>query len=49
VLDWSRRLGLPLVITLAGGYSPNAVRTALLHCIVFEEALGGSVRTETAP
>jgi acetoin utilization deacetylase AcuC-like enzyme len=46
VLDWSRRLGLPLVITLAGGYSPNAVRTALLHCIVFEEALGGSVRTE---
>jgi acetoin utilization deacetylase AcuC-like enzyme len=49
VLDWSRRLGLPLVITLAGGYSPNAVRTALLHCIVFEEALGGSVRTEAAP
>jgi len=43
VLDWSRQLGLPLVITLAGGYSPNAVRTALLHCIVFEEALGVAV------
>ena len=43
VLDWSRQLGLPLVVTLAGGYSPNAVRTALLHCIVFEEALGVSV------
>jgi len=43
VLDWSRQLGLPLVVTLAGGYSPNAVRTALLHCIVFEEVLGVSV------
>jgi len=40
VLDWARRLGLPLVITLAGGYSPNAVRTAMLHSIVFEEAIG---------
>jgi len=24
-------------VTLAGGYSPNALRTAILHCIVFEE------------
>lgn len=39
VLDWTRRHGLPLAITLAGGYSPNAVRTAMLHTIVFEEAL----------
>ncbi|MFZ9479358.1 MAG: histone deacetylase [Steroidobacteraceae bacterium] len=38
VLEWSRRQGLPLVVTLAGGYSPNALRTAILHCIVFEEA-----------
>jgi acetoin utilization deacetylase AcuC-like enzyme len=39
VLDWSRKLGVPLAITLAGGYSPNAVRTAMLHSIVFEEAI----------
>lgn len=39
VLDWTRRHDLPLAITLAGGYSPNAVRTAMLHTIVFEEAL----------
>jgi len=38
ILDWARRQGLPLVVTLAGGYSPNALRTAILHCIVFEEA-----------
>jgi acetoin utilization deacetylase AcuC-like enzyme len=39
VLDWTRRHGLPLAITLAGGYSPNPVRTAMLHTIVFEEAM----------
>ena len=39
VLDWTRKLGVPLVITLAGGYSPNAVQTAMLHTIVFEEAI----------
>ena len=39
VLDWTRELGVPLVITLAGGYSPNAVQTAILHSIVFEEAI----------
>jgi acetoin utilization deacetylase AcuC-like enzyme len=39
VLDWTARHGLPLAITLAGGYSPNAVRTAMLHTIVFEEAM----------
>jgi acetoin utilization deacetylase AcuC-like enzyme len=39
VLDWTRKLGVPLVITLAGGYSPNAVQTAILHSIVFEEAI----------
>jgi len=49
VLDWSRRCGLPLVITLAGGYSPNAVRTALLHCIVFEEAIGAPPADSVTP
>ena len=39
VLDWSQKLGLPLVITLAGGYASDALRTAILHCIVFEEAI----------
>lgn len=39
VLEWTRRHGLPLAITLAGGYSPNPVRTAMLHTIVFEEAV----------
>ena len=39
VLDWTRRHGLPIAITLAGGYSPNPVRTAMLHTIVFEEAV----------
>ena len=39
VLEWTRRHGLPLAITLAGGYSPNPVRTAMLHTIVFEEAI----------
>ena len=39
VLDWTRKLGVPLVITLAGGYLPNAVQTAMLHTIVFEEAI----------
>jgi acetoin utilization deacetylase AcuC-like enzyme len=49
VLDWSRRCGLPLVITLAGGYSPNAARTALLHCIVFEEAIGAPPADSVTP
>jgi acetoin utilization deacetylase AcuC-like enzyme len=39
VLDWTRKIGVPLVITLAGGYSPNAVQIAILHSIVFEEAI----------
>lgn len=49
ILDWSRQQGLPLVITLAGGYSPNAVRTAILHSIVFEEAIGLVNAIEAAP
>lgn len=32
---WSR--GLPLVVTLAGGYAADALRTAILHSYVFEE------------
>jgi len=39
VLEWTRQLGLPLVVTLAGGYARDALRTAILHCVVFEEAL----------
>jgi acetoin utilization deacetylase AcuC-like enzyme len=38
VLGLARRAGLPLVITLAGGYASTAERTAALHAIVFEEA-----------
>jgi len=39
VIDFADQLGLPLVITLAGGYASDALRTACLHSIVFEEAL----------
>jgi acetoin utilization deacetylase AcuC-like enzyme len=39
VLDFARAQGLPLVITLAGGYASDAARTARLHAIVFEEAI----------
>ena len=38
VLETSRRAGLPVVITIAGGYAPTPERTAELHAIVFEEA-----------
>lgn len=38
VLEFSRRHGLPTVITLAGGYASDAAQTARLHAIVFEEA-----------
>jgi acetoin utilization deacetylase AcuC-like enzyme len=39
VIEFADQLGLPLVITLAGGYATDALRTALLHSIVFEEAI----------
>lgn len=39
VLDFASAKGLPLVITLAGGYASDAARTARLHAIVFEEAI----------
>ncbi len=39
VLDFARAEGLPMVITLAGGYARDAAYTARLHAIVFEEAL----------
>ena len=38
VLESCRRVGLPVVITIAGGYAPTPERTAELHAIVFEEA-----------
>jgi acetoin utilization deacetylase AcuC-like enzyme len=38
VLESCRRAGLPVVITIAGGYAPTPERTAELHAIVFEEA-----------
>ena len=39
VLETVRQAGLPLVITLAGGYARDAASTAALHCLVFEEAV----------
>ena len=39
VLEACRGHGLPVVITLAGGYAPTAERTAELHAIVFQEAV----------
>jgi acetoin utilization deacetylase AcuC-like enzyme len=38
VLGWARARGLPMVVTLAGGYASSAERTAELHAMVFEEA-----------
>jgi acetoin utilization deacetylase AcuC-like enzyme len=38
VLEACRTRGLPLVITIAGGYAPTPGRTAELHSIVFREA-----------
>jgi acetoin utilization deacetylase AcuC-like enzyme len=38
VLETCRGRGLPLVITIAGGYAPTPARTAELHSIVFREA-----------
>jgi acetoin utilization deacetylase AcuC-like enzyme len=45
VLGATRAAGLPVVITLAGGYAATPERTAELHLRVFEvaaSALGGS-------
>ncbi len=39
VIEQVRARGIPLVITLAGGYAPTPLRTAELHALVFEEAL----------
>ncbi|MCE2873785.1 MAG: histone deacetylase [Xanthomonadales bacterium] len=38
VLGWARTQGLPLTVTLAGGYAATPERTAALHAMVFEEA-----------
>ncbi|HPF25104.1 MAG TPA: histone deacetylase [Steroidobacteraceae bacterium] len=38
VIEQVRIAGLPLVITLAGGYAATPQRTAELHALVFEEA-----------
>jgi acetoin utilization deacetylase AcuC-like enzyme len=38
VLETCRTAGLPVAITIAGGYAPTPERTADLHAIVFEEA-----------
>ena len=38
VLESCRRAGLPVAITIAGGYATTPERTAELHAIVFEEA-----------
>jgi acetoin utilization deacetylase AcuC-like enzyme len=39
VLEACVARGLPVAITLGGGYAPTAERTAALHAIVFEEAV----------
>jgi acetoin utilization deacetylase AcuC-like enzyme len=39
VLEACRSRGLPVVITIAGGYAPTPERTAELHAMVFEEAI----------
>jgi acetoin utilization deacetylase AcuC-like enzyme len=39
VLEACVSRGLPMVITIAGGYAPTPERTAELHSIVFEEAV----------
>jgi acetoin utilization deacetylase AcuC-like enzyme len=39
VLASCRRLGLPVVVTMAGGYASTPERTAELHSIVFREAV----------
>ena len=38
VLETCRSAGLPVAITIAGGYATTPERTAELHAIVFEEA-----------
>jgi acetoin utilization deacetylase AcuC-like enzyme len=38
VLETCRSRGLPVAITIAGGYAPTPERTAELHALVFEEA-----------
>jgi acetoin utilization deacetylase AcuC-like enzyme len=38
VLETCRSLGLPVVVTIAGGYASTPARTAELHSIVFREA-----------
>jgi acetoin utilization deacetylase AcuC-like enzyme len=50
VLSGCRERGLPVVITLAGGYAPTPERTAALHAIVFEEAvaIAGTARGRAA-
>jgi acetoin utilization deacetylase AcuC-like enzyme len=44
VLDATRTAGLPLVITLAGGYAATPERTAELHLRVFEVAASAARR-----
>jgi len=39
VLDLCASLGLPVVLTMAGGYAATPQRTAELHAIAFEEAV----------
>ncbi|MCU0758899.1 MAG: histone deacetylase [Steroidobacteraceae bacterium] len=48
VIDAVRDAGLPLVLTLAGGYAASAERTAALHAIAFEEAAARAGRDQAA-
>ena len=41
VMDWARRAGAPVVVTLAGGYAEDTADTVAIHCATVEEAARG--------
>jgi acetoin utilization deacetylase AcuC-like enzyme len=38
VMEWARRAGAPVVVTLAGGYAEDTADTVAIHCATVEEA-----------
>ena len=45
VIDTARRAGVPLVITLAGGYARNIEDTVDIHVATVEEAINAATKT----
>ena len=45
VIDTVRRAGVPLVITLAGGYARNVEDTVAIHVATIEEAVNATTKT----